>query len=85
MRQFILGSFEKLVWLLVFILLIGSVIGGLGTMFSGSGPGILVGLAVMIGGVIYAIVIGGILLLFVGIHDNTKRSAEALERMSKLG
>lgn len=85
MRQLIINSFEKLIWALIGIVMLGAVIGGLGAMFAPMGPGFLPGLLIIIGGILYAILIGGMLFMVIGIHDNTKRTAEALERMGALG
>lgn len=85
MREMILSSFEKLVWALVIIIMLGAVLGGIGTMLSPAEGGFFVGLLILIGGLIYAVIIGGVMFLFIGIHENTKRTAEALERINTLG
>lgn len=81
MREFFIGALDKLVALLVILLAIGVAIGGLVTMFSGNG-GFLQGLAIWLFGGIYVLVIGGMLYLFLGIYDNTRRTADAVERMA---
>lgn len=85
MRQLIIDSFEKLVWALIVLIIIGAVIGGIGMMFSPVGPGFIGGLLLIIGGILYAIVIGGMMFLFIGIHENTKKTVEQLERITKFG
>ncbi len=81
MREFFIGALDKLVALLVILLAIGVAVGGLVTMFSGNG-GFLQGLAIWLFGGIYVLVIGGMLYLFLGIYDNTRRTADAVERMA---
>ena len=53
----------------------GAILGPAGTSFGGNGAGIVI----LIGGLIYLAFIAGFLYLGVGIYDNTRRSAEALE------
>jgi hypothetical protein len=50
-------------------------------MFDRNG-GFLAGLAVLVGGTIYVILVGGMLFLFLGIYQNTKRTAAAVEAMN---
>lgn len=87
MREFFIGAFEKLVAVIVILMMIGVVIGAAAVSFgAGMGPGgqggILQGLFVLIAGAIYVIFIGGAMYLGLGIYQNTKRTAEALERMA---
>ncbi|MEX0970490.1 MAG: hypothetical protein WD046_08625 [Paracoccaceae bacterium] len=79
MKNMIIKSLEILVWLMVILIVIGSLAGGAMIMGNPMG-GFLQGLGIMVGGVLYAIIFGGIMFLIIGIHDNTKRTAEALER-----
>lgn len=53
----------------------GAISGPAGISFGGNGAGIVV----LIGGLLYLAFISGFLYLGVGIYDNTRRSAEALE------
>ncbi|QDY70426.1 hypothetical protein [Qingshengfaniella alkalisoli] len=77
MRDFFIRSLEKLVGLIVILSIIGVVIGSVSAMFVPDG-GFLAGLAVLVGGTIYIILLGGGLYLGLGIYDNTRRTAEAL-------
>ncbi|UPH72343.1 hypothetical protein LGT41_0005880 [Abyssibius alkaniclasticus] len=79
MKDMIIKSLELLVWLMVILIVLGALGGGAAMMGNPMG-GFLMGLGIMIGGVLYAIIFGGIMFLVIGIHDNTKRTAEALER-----
>lgn len=80
MRDFFIGSFEKLISVLIILLGIGVVIGALAAMAQ---EGFFAGIAVLIGGAIYTVVMGGMLYLAFGIYHNTKRTAEAVERMTE--
>jgi hypothetical protein len=80
MRDFFINSFEKLIAVIVVISAIGTVIAGFGTMFS---EGFFAGIAVLILGAIYTVVMGGGLYLAFGIYHNTKRTADAVERLAQ--
>lgn len=87
MRDFFIGAFEKLVAVIVVLMSLGVVIGAAAVGFgAGMGPGhqggIMQGLFVLIGGAIYVIFIGGAMYLGLGIYQNTRRTAELLERMA---
>lgn len=86
MRDFFINSFEKLVGVIIILLSLGVVIGGIVTMFGGMGPagrgGFLPGLAVLIAGGVYIIFIGGVMYLGLGIYQNTKATAEAVQRLA---
>jgi hypothetical protein len=87
MRDFFINSFEKLVSIIIVVMGIGIVVVALGIMSSGQemgpgGPGgVLAGLLMLIGGSIYLIFIGGIMYLGLGIYQNTKRTADAVEKL----
>lgn len=92
MREFFINSFEKLVGVIVVLLALFVVIAGFGTMFGGMGPmggqfggGFVAGLIVLIVGALYVIFIGGLMYLGLGIYQNTKAAAEALQRMESKG
>ena len=83
MRDFFIQSFEKLVSVIVVLMMIGSV---LGAFVAGAQEGFLAFVLVLIMGAIYTVLLGGGLYLGLGIYQNTKRSAELLERIvSKQG
>lgn len=88
MREFFIGAFEKLVGVIIVVLALGVLIAAAVASFGdGMGPGggqggILQGLAVLIGGGIYVIFIGGVMYLGLGIYQNTKRAADLLERIA---
>ena len=57
-------------------MIVGTVVGALVAMAS---EGVLLGLAVLIGGAIYSVIFGGIMFLGFGIYDGVQRTANALE------
>ena len=50
-------------------------------MFDGRNGGFFAGIGVLIGGAIYVILTAGMLYLFLGIYQNTKRTADAVEEL----
>ena len=86
MRDFFINSFEKLVGVIVVLLGIGVVLAaGAAAMGAGGqgGPGGILGaLVVLVVGGVYVILVGGFMYLGLGIYQNTKRMADAMERQS---
>jgi hypothetical protein len=56
------------------------VIGAVAVIMSPEG-GLLAGLAVLLGGALYLVMFAGMLYVVLGIHDNTRRTAEAIEEL----
>lgn len=89
MRHFFIRSFEILIGLFV-VLGVLAVLGGAyaawtGGMTASNGAsisGMLAALLVLIGGLLYVVFVAGFLYLGAGIYSNTKRTAEAVERMA---
>ena len=88
MRDFFIRAFEVLVGIIVVLLCIGVAVaagiaafGGPGMMGQGAPSGPLVGLGILIGGAIYVVFIRGLMYLGLGIYQNTRRTAEAVERL----
>ena len=79
MRDFFIEWFEKLVTVIVVIICVGVLIGSLATMAS---EGLIAGLLVLIGGAVYAVMMGGMLYLVLGVYHNTRRTAEAIEMLA---
>lgn len=79
MRDFFINSLEKLVAVIVLLMAIGVVIGAIVAMFSPMG-GFLQAIGILIAGALYTVLMGGSLYLFLGIYQNTKRTADLLER-----
>lgn len=87
MRDFFINSFEILVNVIVVLLSLGVLVAAGVAAFGGSmGPGApggpLVGLGILIGGGIYVIFIGGFMYMGLGIYQNTKRTADAVEKLA---
>lgn len=81
MRDFFINSLEKIVTVVIALMALGVLLGGLGTMFSPQG-GFFAGMAVWLFGAVYVLVMGGILYLALGVHDNTRRTAVAVEALA---
>lgn len=81
MRALFIRSLEQIVNVLVVLALIAVVIGGLVTMFSGLPNAFMQGLAILIGGALYVVLIFGGIYLGLGIYENTRRTAEATEQL----
>jgi hypothetical protein len=84
MRDFFISSLEKLITVVVALMCIAVVVGAGGTMMAQEG-GLLPAIGVLVFGGLYVILMGGMMYLFLGIYDNTKRTAEATERMAQGG
>lgn len=84
MRDFFINSFEKLVGVIIILMCIGVVLGAIAALFGGGaegGPsGLLAALMILIGGAIYVIFVGGLMYLGLGIYQNTKRMADAMDQ-----
>ena len=81
MRNFFINSLEKIIAVILVLASIAVLIGAMGAMFSGEPGAFFAGIGILIFGAVYVMVMGGMLYLFIGIHDNTKRTADAVERM----
>ena len=84
MRDFFINAFEKLVGVIIVLMLVFVVVGAGAVGFAPAQPGqpsgILPAIAILVGGFVYVIFLGGALYLGLGIYQNTKRTAEAMER-----
>ncbi|MFM2390875.1 MAG: hypothetical protein RLZZ437_2430 [Pseudomonadota bacterium] len=78
MREFVIKSLDVLIWVVGGVIAIGGVVGGLVALANGQ----MQGIAFIILGPIYAILFCGMFLLAVGVHNNTRRTAEALEKLA---
>ena len=89
MRDFFIRSLESIVNVLVILGAIGVVIAALAAGFGGGsmGPngegfgGPLAFIVVLVFGFLYLTVFAGFIYLALGIYSNTKRTAEAVERV----
>jgi len=74
MRNLITKSLELICQIAIVVFVLGGLIGGW------SQGGFLAGIAGMIGAFLFSIVVFGALFVLLEIADNTRRTAEALER-----
>jgi hypothetical protein len=77
MRQAIINSLDILIWVLGALIALAGVIAGIVALAQGQ----VMGLAILVGGLLYAVVFMGMFFLIIGIHNNTKRTAEAVEKL----
>lgn len=93
MRDFFIRSLEMLINVIVGLgalaIVVAAVIvsvggGGMGGEMAGpmGGGGPLAGLVILVGGAIYLILVGGFMYLGLGIYQNTRRTAEAIEKLA---
>jgi hypothetical protein len=82
MGNFFISAFEKLVGVVVVLLLIAVLGGAVLAAMQPGGGGVLAALGVLVIGTLYVILIAGSLYLALGIYNNTKRTAEAIERLA---
>lgn len=76
MKDFVIRAMEVLVWVVAALVLLGGILGGITLL----GAGQMQGLIFIIGAPIYAIMICGGVFLAIGIYNNTKRMADAMEK-----
>ena len=78
MRDMIIKSLDIIVWIVAFVIAAGGVIGGVLALANGQPQG----LAFIIIGPLYAIIFAGMIFVAIGIYNNTKRTAEAIEKLA---
>ncbi|SIO17721.1 hypothetical protein [Vannielia litorea] len=78
MRNTIIKIFEILIWVIGGLVAIGGVIGGIVMLAQGE----VVGLGVIIGGLLYAVIIMALFFIQIGTYNNTRRTAEAVEKLA---
>lgn len=81
MRDFFIRGMEMIINVVVVLGIIAIVIGAIATANSPYGGGALQGLAVFLGGTLSLIMMAGGIYLALGIYSNTRRTAEAVERL----
>ena len=92
MRDFFINGFEILLGIILVLMILGVVAfagiaafgGGGGIMMDGQAMpgGPVAGLIILVVGLLYVLFVGGLMYLGLGIYQNTKKSAAALERMA---
>ncbi len=79
MRDFFIMWFERLISVIIVIAAAAVVIGTVVTLVQGL---FLQALAVLIGGSLYLVLIGGAMFLGLGVYQNTKKTAEMVEKLA---
>lgn len=82
MREFFIDALEKIIAVVIVLGALMVLVAGFGTMFTPHG-GFWRGLAILIGGAIYLMLIGGMAYLGLGIYHNTRRTADAVEKLAQ--
>lgn len=75
----VVSVFEKLIWVIGGIIALGGFIVGILAISQGE---VLQGLFIMIAAPFYAVMVLRLLFIAVGIHENTKRTAKAVEDLA---
>ena len=83
MRNLFIGLFEKLVGLFTVLMLAAVTVGAVVVFNDPAQGGAAAAIALLVGGTIYITMMVGMLYLFLGVHHNTKRTVELLERIAK--
>lgn len=93
MRDFFIRAMELIVNVLMILLFVGLLLASLAAMaglgdfrmagMSFPGGTVVLGLAMLVFGGLYLLLIGGFLYLGLGIYQNTRRTAEALEQLAR--
>lgn len=81
MRDFFIDWAERLITVFVILMILGVIIAGIGSMFSGIPGGFWRGLALIVFGGLYAILMGGLMYLFFGIFRNTQETNRLLAEL----
>lgn len=84
LRDFFILWMERIINVVMVVGAVGVVIGGFVVMFSPTG-GVLQGMLTWVAGTIYLVMIGGMIYLGLGIYNNTRRTAEAVEKLAMRG
>lgn len=84
MRDFFILWLERIINVIVILGAVVVLVTGLVAMFSAQG-GFLQGLAIWFGGAIYLLMMAGFIYLGLGIYSNTRRTAEAVEKLAMRG
>ncbi len=83
MREFFIDWAEKLIAVFVVLGVIAVVLSGLAAMFSGMPGGFFQGLAILVGGSIYLIIMAGVMYIAFGIYRNTQETNRLLGELVK--
>jgi uncharacterized membrane protein len=81
MRELIIKSFETIVWIVGAIIAAGGVILGFIAIAQGQAQGLLF----IIIGPLYAVLLMGMVFIAIAISENTRRTADAVEKLAARG
>lgn len=81
MREFFIDALEAIIAVVLVLGAIMVLVSGIGAMFGPMG-GFFRGIAILIGGSVWLMLVGGMAYLGLGIYHNTRRTAEAIERLA---
>lgn len=80
MRNFFVNSFERVIGIVVVLMALVVVVSAFAALAQPQG-GVLAFLAILAGGFVYLVLMAGFVYLQIGIHANTKRTADAVEAL----
>ena len=78
MRNTIIKIFDILIWVMGALMAIGGLVVGIFMLANGE----VAGLAAIIGGILYAVIIMALFFIQIGIYNHTLRTAEAVEKLA---
>lgn len=81
MREFFIHGMEKIINAVMLLGAVAVILGGFTVMFDADG-GFMMGIGVWLAGGLYLVLMGGAIYLGLGIYYNTKRTADAVERLA---
>lgn len=79
MRQLVITSLEKIMWIFGGLMVVAGLLAGLTTMFTTS---FWMGLLILVFTPVYAILFLGMFFVILATQENTKRTAEAVENLA---
>lgn len=84
MRDLFINLLEKLIHVIVAIAAVAIVVAAIAGAMNPPPevPAIALALGILVGGMLYLIIFAGFMYLGLGIYQNTRRTAEAVERMA---
>lgn len=80
MREKIIKSLELIIWAFGILIVLAGLISGIAALASGN---IGAGLLFIIGAPLYAILVLGMFFVILATQENTKRTAEAVEKLAE--
>ncbi|MEL6583770.1 MAG: hypothetical protein AAFQ36_08040 [Pseudomonadota bacterium] len=80
MREIVIRMFDALVLVLMILMVAGTLVL---SVLRYNSEGAVVGVVTFCFGFVITLLVGGVLFTIVNIHDNSKRSADALEKLTK--